>query len=113
MKVILFTFVFILLVLGSAVAQNDTHNSLKTGNDLLYECRNYTNRGSSTFGDGVCLGYIAGVGDSVEFCGGDNITYGQIVRVVLKYMDDHPEQLNQDTITIVRRALLNAFPCSK
>jgi hypothetical protein len=96
-----------------AVAQNDNHKSLQTGNDLSNTCRHFTSQESSTFDDGVCMGYIAGVGDSIGFCGGENVTYGQMIKVVLKYMNDHPEQLNQQSSSIIHRALFDAFPCQK
>ena len=89
-------------------------NFVKTGNDLSLTCSHFlASDNRSTFNDGVCFGYIVGVTALVNDCEGQNVTYGQEIRVVLKYMDDHPEQLDQQSTAIIRRALLGAFPCGK
>ena len=85
-----------------------------TGNDLSRTCGHFLVKdNSATFNDGVCFGYVVGVTALIDDCEGRNVTYGQELRVVLKYMDDHPEQLDQQSTVIIRRALLAAFPCGK
>jgi len=46
------------------------------------------------------------------FCLPDNsIPVGQGVRVVVKYLNDHPEKLNKKDSLLVIEALSNVFPC--
>jgi hypothetical protein len=68
-------------------------------------------------GAGVCLGIVHGVGDvlnseyRVDLP--DGYTTEQGVRVVMKYLQDHPEELADRDSTLVVRALTKAFPPKK
>lgn len=70
----------------------------------------------------MCLAYVRGVAlgwnaasDVVEqemlpaISLPENVTQGQMLRVVLKYLDDHPEELHQALSGLVVTALLEAF----
>jgi hypothetical protein len=99
-----------LIAVGSATAQ--TANGHKTtANFLADKCKNWNTSGS--FEAGYCVGFITGVDSQVENCPGDDVTRGQVIKVAVKYMDDHPEELDQAASTVVRRALVKAFPCPK
>jgi hypothetical protein len=41
----------------------------------------------------------------------DDVTMGQMVLVVNKYLKDHPEDLNLPDALLVSAALSKAFPC--
>jgi hypothetical protein len=64
---------------------------------------------------GFCTGFVSGIaetmneGDGVDFSDAV-ITRDQLIRVVQKYMEDHPEQLAKPASWLVRQALLKAFP---
>ncbi len=66
---------------------------------------------------GVCDGRVAGIfdmsrlDDSLGVCPPARVIYGQVTRVVLSYLDDHPEQLHEQSSTLTLRALQSAFPC--
>jgi hypothetical protein len=45
------------------------------------------------------------------FCSPAGGTYGQYVKVVLKFLRDHPERLHEHRRNLVEDALQNAFPC--
>jgi hypothetical protein len=67
-----------------------------------------------SFRDGYCQGLILGVSAaSPHVCPGENVTHGQEVRVVAKYLQDHPEELDKAGNTLVEKALVKAFPCQK
>ena len=71
-----------------------------------------------------CNGYVNGIVDQMtvmsspmkttSYClpsyGGSN---EQFVRIVLKYLQDHPESLNQPAISPTPLAIIGAFPCGK
>ena len=80
---------------------------------LADACKDWDETSAASYSAGYCLGFIKGVDSEIETCEGDNVTLGQLVKVTVKYMDDHPEELDQIAATVVRRALIRAFPCKK
>jgi hypothetical protein len=77
-----------------------------------------------------CLGYVAGAFDAIimrdaaypVFCPGkvrkaicipkDGPSTGQVIRIVLKFLKDHPERLHERADLLIDDALRQAFPCS-
>jgi hypothetical protein len=60
---------------------------------------------------GWCRGFVSGLADSIQ--DEANLTdtsRDQIVRVVQKYLEDHPEELSKAASWLVRHALVKAFP---
>jgi len=93
--------------------------SATTGNDLLEYCESK----ERPFPTGLCLGYVLGAGDveSTEgasfpdrerSCVPDDVTNGQMVGVVVKYLKDHPEERRMLAAVLVVEAMTKAFPCS-
>jgi len=39
------------------------------------------------------------------------LTSGQAIRIVVKYLKDHPKDLDQNGIALTMLALMSAFPC--
>jgi hypothetical protein len=65
---------------------------------------------------GAYQNYIAGVVDSVDgilFCTPANSNGRQIVAIVGKYIDNHPEEWNGCAFDLVYKPLSKAFPCKK
>jgi hypothetical protein len=67
---------------------------------------------------GICDGVISSVlywGKTLQppysICAPDNSTRGQAMLVVGKYLENHPEQLNENLIGLVQRALVEEWPC--
>ncbi len=76
-----------------------------------------------------CLLYIAGFVQGAEigstttrvqqkqpalpqpFCRPDNVETAQLVKIVLKYVRENPEDAHQDTMLVAMWALQKAFPC--
>lgn len=72
---------------------------------------------------GTCLGFISGVADlntmdldilktHHAWCVPDGVTTTQLAKVVVKYGNDHPEELHFPAVVVVAGALVGAFPCS-
>lgn len=106
------------------------------GNELLRKCnvyirvadgsKNFTN---SELGDGnFCVGYVTGVLDtsfiwqindttptnhSTHFCVPDGLTNGQVVRVIAKWLEDHPARLHERAILLTTDALKEKFSCRR
>ena len=101
--------------------------SFNDGQGLHEKCRHQAEdsfpAGSSTQenfrlmgNDGYCVGYIIGVTEGVDvkfWSAPVPIKTAQVVAVVKKYLDDHPEKWNQPASWLVRNALIEAFPPKK
>ena len=107
----------IVAIPGAAIAQ------LFDGNELYVELqtRNKITSGqASIVATDVVLanyaaGYIKGVVDSLngeEFCP-LGILVGQIIDVVFRYLDAHPDQRPLSAHLVVITALKEKFPCAK
>jgi hypothetical protein len=104
-----------------------------TGNDLLRECELATKpepkMTTEDFAQSLhCLGYVSGVVDTFSLwrvASGDkhiqspnlpcfpngHLENLQMVRVVLKFMQDNPDKLHWGAPELILTALRNAFPC--
>lgn len=72
--------------------------------------------GADKFDKSYLSGYVIGTADAMAginlFCPG-SAKAGQLVAVVGKYLDDHPEEWNKAGSYLVAVALKEAFPCGK
>jgi hypothetical protein len=113
-----FTFLLLLLSFGFAFpapASPEPHRY--TGGDLLTDCSS-----SEPTRYMRCLTFEQGVVEGVQAAdamhGGkpaffdipDDVTVGQSVLVVAKYLKEHPEKLHLDASWSIIQALHNAFP---
>jgi hypothetical protein len=74
-------------------------------------------------GAGLCMGFISGIIDletmdsgvlkhpTHTWCTPDSATITQLAKVIVKYGDDHPEDLHLPGVLVVAKALVAAFPC--
>jgi hypothetical protein len=70
----------------------------------------------------ICLFYVAGISEGYgvsgvkpkEICYPEDsmVTNGQKALIVSKYLNDHPDMLNNPSYFLVLDALSKAFPCS-
>jgi hypothetical protein len=83
----------------------------ESGNRLAQSCF------SEKFVDkGYCIGYIAGVWDAlsgVVLCGSNEVTSGQVEKIVKKYLSENPESLHLPADRLIVRALLPTFGCKR
>ena len=97
-----------------------------TGSSLDKSCRDIAfQRSTGTWQDGfdqgACLGVvhtllmISGVElpSEFRFCAPSNATVQQGLRVLVKRLDDHPEELHKPVPVIALRAFHVAWPCQK
>jgi hypothetical protein len=116
-----------MLGIGAAIAEDFAND----GNYLLANCtiaKKYidgetTETGGDTFRFGMCLGVVEGARNmmmlmesvldkSRRTCFPENgIKNDQAVRIVLKYLNDHPAELHQDQTYLTFMAMRNAFHC--
>ena len=109
--VVKLTFVFIFVVAHSASA------AYFNGSLLNKYCSS-----ESKYEQGMCLGYVVGVVDSFNttnplqtskriICIPPAVTSGQLVLVLKKSMQEHPETLHLPASAHTLSALTAAFPC--
>jgi hypothetical protein len=118
---ILTAVIALILLSVSAMAQN---KSADDGNALLRGC-NVELRPHGPFTlvetsqSGYCRGLIKGIYDVFLLyepgivCAPDQVTLRQNVRIVVKYLNDHPEELHIQDSLLVIRALSKAYPCKR
>lgn len=100
-----------------------------TGNDFLQKCSivekyYYGNAEKGTYDEIVnfawCSGWVSGFlgGTQAEASAAgrcqldaEKMEIGQIVRIILKYVRDHPETAHKDMRDIAPSALAKALPC--
>jgi hypothetical protein len=89
------------------------------GNQLITACKSavqFLDEPSREFAKqdvyniGYCQGFVAGVADTTQNLSLTGIPRGQMVRVVQKYLVDHPEKLSLAAVFLAREALEKAFP---
>src|SRR5450432_200654 len=99
----------------ASVPSQPTEN-VSSGNFLIESCRISINSSAQNtyegWRSGVCDGLISGViYASSTICHDPDVTLGQAVRVVEKYLQDHPEKLHLSNTKLTVEALTQAFPC--
>jgi hypothetical protein len=64
-----------------------------------------------------CLAFITGApvygARGKDFCEPNGVTIGQVVAVVVKYIEARPERMHEDFGTLALEALTAAWPCKR
>ncbi len=109
----LITAALLLFLTFSVFAETDI--AFKNGNNLSEEC------GSEfDFLRGACAGFILGVLDASQgqtwngqrYCQPTEANARQLMKIVTKYLDEHPAELHLSAYSLVQYSILQAFPCN-
>ena len=73
----------------------------------------------SAYDDGICAGYITGIGDMMmaepgmdqKLCMPRDLSTSDFSKLVTRHLARHPDDVNKPASEIVRNALLKAFAC--
>ena len=74
-----------------------------------------------SFLHGACGGYILGVSDTMNYyhlnyydkeCIPSTATRGQVIKVIMRYLDDKPEKLHRHAHFLIVNALIEGFDCN-
>lgn len=112
------------LALAVATATAAQSEMRQDGNELLRYCRAETDDGGNRWLAGWCSGFVWGVSLAADSWRAqamedqscrmpDGVTGAQLVRIVVSYLEQHPEELHEDQLLLVTRAMTDAFPCKK
>jgi hypothetical protein len=100
-----------------------TANAYDRGDKLLWACEAETNTIEGVVRKSHCIGYLQGIMDGVQsvfglkpaskfFCPpSQGISGDQMVRIVVKYLRDHPSELHESARSSVILAYMQSFPC--
>jgi hypothetical protein len=71
----------------------------------------------SELAGGLCVRFIDGYRQPPSanlklLCPPDGVSNGQLVKVFVKYLDQHPEKLHLPAVQLVYDATNDAFPCA-
>jgi hypothetical protein len=99
---------------------HDCHISIRISNDMRVSPDQVA---ESTH----CLGYLQGVIDAngfwdaidirnhqvsrAHYCMPASVTFEQVIRVLVKWLEANPKELNEEGYIVVQTALVKAFPC--
>lgn len=98
-----------------------------TGNTFIVTCKaaiqkidnpDWQGTKQEAHDSGYCMGFVSAVAEHMNEEDGVDlsdsaITRDQLIRVVQKYMDDHPQELSKPASWLIRQALITAFPAHK
>lgn len=104
---------------GSAL-QRECTTALGAVDDDAVSSRDPIERGSDM---GQCLGLVSGVWHThmmmvdefdsrSAFCPTASISAGEMARVVNRYLQSHPAELDQWDTVLILRAFMTVYPCS-
>jgi hypothetical protein len=107
----------LIVVCFSSPVRAETNYS--TGSYMLPPCRDLVEDKTPEVWQGQCAGIALGliwVGKILpanhRFCKPNGVGTEQAVRIIVKYLDQHPEQLGLDFRGLVLDAFRQAWPCS-
>jgi hypothetical protein len=120
-----FQMVMILSIFLGAVSFGQSPALTPDGNGLLQACGTEKIRtDAEKFNYGYCAGVVDAVSRMMQLhsspknwkaplavCYPKGVTQDQLERVVVKYLQDHPEALHMMNVALVEAALNHAFPC--
>jgi hypothetical protein len=88
-------------------------NNTQTGNDLLADCQSPDDGGGGSVNVAFCRGYVLGIaGASPLVCALNGVvTASQLAKVVVRYLNAHPENLHESATDLTTRAFMTAWPC--
>ena len=105
---------------GIALGQNsDAKNSdAKSANYIISGCRSAINDGvdQAPYLAGLCSGKVQGLsywGEFVNICPAGDVTNGQMIKVVVQYIDSRPDRLQESFFKLATEALRAAWPCKR
>ena len=108
------------MCLGSALAYSGS--DYLTACNLFLRARRGEAASSATLNIGICMGYTSGVLETAEVFGSlgtrlscvpEAAENEQIIRVIVKYLEDNPQNLHRRAASLIQLALLQAFPCTE
>jgi hypothetical protein len=107
--------VIVAILLSAMVPGVGFADTVGTGFAEYQNCIDASSRnwhGRDPLGASFCMGVVQGVASTAPgICLPPGVAVGQSLLVVLNYMRQYPQELNQDLAVVARKALVQAWPC--
>jgi hypothetical protein len=95
----------------SSFSQDRVSQSFETGYQFYEDCNAALGSPQNIF----CMGYVMGVSDSLDsqklMCVPQEDSAAQEMSVIVNFLRDHPEERQDTAYSVVKLALMEAFPC--
>jgi hypothetical protein len=113
-----FVALFLIFLTKPTLADEDKTRRALSADHILDACKEKPSE--PRFRQGICLGqiqmlYLLGfsdrLGSQAKYCPPDDVTIIQARKVIIKYIDDRPEQLHKPFVFLAIEALRQAWPC--
>lgn len=128
MKPILLAIAIMVSLIGARPAIAQAPNGQVSGSQLQEMCKDILkDTQKDQFQAGRCMGFVRAVLESEQvfvlltsrnsnyeqifYCAPRGVTEGQVLQVVAKFLNNHPERLQQWAVTLILHAMHDAFPC--
>jgi hypothetical protein len=105
------------VVIGLAVNAAYAEAPADTGNAMLPMCK-FATEGDYSPGAAICIGMVEATRNLASFlpdpfrsCPPEPATNGQAIRVVIKFMESHPERLHEKFQVLLLAALREVWRC--
>ena len=109
--------VLAVMLFGSLATRGQSDERTDDGDELLPMCKatvaylnDHHSPARNDFSEGYCLGLVTGVSETSDDVCSLGVPSVQLVTVVVKFLEDHPDRLNLKNTTLVRQALMRAWP---
>lgn len=86
----------------------------ESGNTMLPACQDYISRTSLEMlsKQGQCFGIAQALVFASRFiCAPEGSRVGQDVRIIIRFLEEHPERLHESFLRLADEALKTAWPC--
>ena len=84
-----------------------------SANYIAAGCRDFiARRAVNAYAQGLCAGKVESVAIFAA-CAPPEATVGQMIRVVVRYIDERPARLHENFIVLAREAFQQAWPCRR
>ncbi len=87
--------------------------AVSSANYVAAGCRDFVaHRPVNAYAQGLCAGKVEAVGVFARgICLPAEVTVGQMIRVVTRYIDERPARLHEDFMALAEEAMRQAWPC--
>ena len=103
------------IVLAAAALPATAEGEFMTGKTLKAGLEGWVSEDSEEIvRDAAAFGYVIGVHDALSgsvVCSGEDVTQGEVVKAVLRFMRDRPDTLDKSADVVVAEALKRVWPC--
>lgn len=120
---IVFTFLWMLMPVFSYAQEKETGDAFLGNCGKALKAADESATYDDAFDVGLCYGFIFGARDVISIwresgselntCIPSKATNGQLIRVFVKFLEDHPERLHERATDLFVVAAEEAFPCKE